>query len=322
MKKRIRKLFFLVLFLFPVSMLIAQNQESHQLNWTEFDWHVEDQGYNLKTSHQNIILDVYFGNLPVSAKMLISLNSPTSILYDYVFEDLSYRSSSIRGKTKTVQGVGNSESYFLNEIDIITAGEYLLGIENLRIFPTKKEERKKDFQGILGFGMFHRDKKILVIDNVFNRLAVADALPDYIEENTRFVPMQVVNGFITVPLKFDDKEIMAFFDGTSRPAMVVYHNGTFKKLSTDQAAPDKLALPEGDFDVKFVEGFKPAGIIYFADLPLKNHDIYLDKIKQPGKVRASLSHAFFLDYVMVFDYKNGRFGLMEPEYLSDIQKKK
>ncbi|MFP4288546.1 MAG: hypothetical protein ACLFQS_04755 [Bacteroidales bacterium] len=321
MKKRIKDLFFLVLFCLPVSLLIAQNQEDYLLNWTDFDWHVEDQGYNLKTSHQNIILDVYFGNLPVSAKMLISLNSPQSILYDYVFEDLSYRSSSIRGKTKTVQGAGNSESYFLNEIDI-TAGDELLGIENLRIFPTKKEERKNDFQGILGFGMFHRDKKILVIDNVFNRLAVADALPAYMEENTRFVPMQVLNGFITIPLRFDDKEIMAFFDGTSRPAMVVYHSGTFKKLSTDQAAADKLALPEGNFDVKLIEGFKPGGIIYFADLPLKNHDIYLDKMKQPDKVRASLSHAFFLDYVMVFDYKNGRFGIMETKFLSDIQKKK
>ncbi len=321
MKKRIKVLFLPVLLFLSTSLLIAQNQKDYELNWIEFDWHVEDHGYNLKTSHQNIVLDVYFGNLPVSAKMLISLSSPKSILYDYVFEDLSYRSSSIRGKTKTVQGVGNSESHFLNQIDII-AGDYLLGIENLRIFPTKKEERKNDFQGILGFGMFHREKKILVIDNVFNRLALADALPDHIEDNTRFVPMKVINGSLTIPLIFDDKEIMAFFDGTSRPAMVVYHNPVFKKMSTDQSAADKLALEEGNFDVKLIEGFKPAGNVYFADLPLKNHDIYLDKKKQPGKVRASLSHAFFLDYVMVLDYKNGRFGVMESKFLSDVHKKK
>lgn len=321
MKRKFKKLIFFVPFVFTTFLLIAQNQEGQQLNWTNFDWHVESEGYNLNTSHQNILLNVYFGNLPVSAKMLLSLNSPSSILYDFVFEDLSYRSSSIRGKTKTVQGVGNSESYYLNEIDI-SAEESLIGIDNLRIYPTKKEERKNDFQGILGFGMFHRDRKILIIDNVYNRLAVADVVPDYMEENTRFVPMQVENGYLTIPIRFDDKEIMAFFDGTSRPAMVVYHNGTFKKLSTDQAASGKLALPEGDFDVKLVEGFKAAGIIYFADLPLKNHDIYLDKMKQPNKIRASLSHAFFLDYVMVFDYKNGRFGLMEPKFLSDIQKKK
>jgi hypothetical protein len=243
------------------------------------------------------------------------------MLYDFVFEDLSYRSSSIRNKTKTMQGIGNSQKYFLSEIDIFHE-DYLLGIDNLDIYPTRKDEKESEFKGILGFGMFLRAEQALLIDNLNHRLAAVDQLPGYIEENARFVPMLVESGFLKIPVKINGKEHYAFYDGSARPALIVYNNGVFKDLATDHQTGDQLIMPEGDYNIKYVDGFKPSETkISFAGLPLGSLNVYYSKENQPGKVKLSLSHAFFSDYLMIFDYKNKRFGLMEEKYFTDIQKK-
>lgn len=313
---------FCILFL-SIVKVDGQSETPENISWFNFELHKQEKGFNLDKPHHNMMLDVYFGNLPVSAKMLFSMSSPRSMLYDFVFEDLKYRSSSIRNKTKTMQGIGKSQKYYLSEIDILV-DENLLGVDNLDIYNTRDADKENLYKGILGFGMFLRANKILLIDNMNKRLAAVDDLPDYIEQNAKFVPMVVESGYLKIPVVVDEKEYFAFYDGSARPALIVYQKGLFKDMSTDREVKDQLMLPDGDFDVKYVKGYQASAEneILFAGLPLEKFNVYYTKEKQPGKVKLSVSHAFFSNYLMIFDYKNNRFGLLEDKYFMDLQKKK
>lgn len=284
--------------------------EVQNIRWHSFEWFQQEDSYFEQLPAKLITAKFHITGIPDAQLMALDLNSPFSTLFDYTYETMVYRNPSLVDQTETIQRVSNFNERLLKDMEL-SINRVILGEDNLLIQPTDAENRNENIRGMVGFGIFHRNKKILLVDNVHRRFADVDELAADIEATAHFVPMKVVMGYIVIPVTIDGKEIEMFFDGTSRPAMVVFNKRLLRQLSSGAPAAEMLRHRNGRENIKVLNGFEAEDSILFGQFPLAGLNVYHSDDKAPSGIRGTLSRAFFDEYVMIFDYKNGRFGIMD-----------
>lgn len=297
--------------LLPTTLAAQDNGfEVQTIHWHAFEWQQQENSYFEQTPSKIITAKFHITGIPDAQTMALDLNSPFSSLFDFSYENMVYRNPSLAEQTETIQRVSNFNERLLKDMEL-SINRTILGEDNLFIQPTLEESRNENIKGMVGFGIFHRNKKILIVDNTLRRFASIDELPADMEASAHFVPLKVVMGYIVIPVTVSGKEVEMFFDGTSRPAMVVFNKRLLRQLSSDVPAAEMLRHQNGRENIKTLEGFEAEGSILFGQLPLANLDVYHSDDKAPSGIRGTLSRAFFDDYVIIFDYKNGRFGILD-----------
>lgn len=282
-----------------------------QVNWHTFQWHPEENGYMVNTSHHVMVVDLRIEALPETYSFMLNMNSPHSFLYEHTYEAITYRSPLLRNKVQTIPRPGNVFERLITGLSVGLNGQFV-GEDNMRIIPDNGSGQR--IRGLLGFGVFYQNEKVLLIDQPGSRLAWIDELPEQWEEKASLVPMIVEMGQIMIPVSVNGRTENMLFDGTTRPAMIAYHNRTFNQVSSSQKARDKLIRNNGSIDEP-LEGYVPKEELFFEGNPLTAHDVYLLRQRTPSRIRASISQVFFEDYILIFDYKNQRFGILNPSDL-------
>jgi hypothetical protein len=140
-------------------------------------------------------------------------------------------------------------------------------------------------------------------------------LPAAIAEKTIFVPMKVELGFLVIPVMIEGKEVEMFFDGTSRPALVVFNNRTLRQIASSIPTEEKLIHNTGRNSF-LLQGFEPEKNVLFGNLPLSRFNVFVSDEKAPSGIRGTISRAFFDEYILIFDYPNERFGVVSNELLA------
>ncbi len=297
---------------FNAMLAKSQNAEKSQpINWHSFEWHTQSNHYFSDKPHRIMLGNFHIGGIPEVQTFIISLNSPFSVLYDYGYDNMVYRNPAFATKVESVQRASTLHDRVIRDLEL-SINKQIFGEEDMRIITTEKESRNDKIKGELGFGIFHRNQKILLVDNPGSQFACIEEIPAEMEEKITFVPMKVEMGYLVVPLTIGTREVEMFFDGTSRPALVVFHNRTFRQLASSNAVSEKLYHITEDNEYMEIEGFEPEEEILFKGLPLSSYNVYNSGEKAPSGIRGKISQAFFENYIMIFDYKNGRFGLMKP----------
>ena len=124
-------------------------------------------------------------------------------------------------------------------------------------------------------------------------------------------------GFLVLTLNIGNRDVKMFFDGSPRPGLILFHNRTFRQMASNQRAPENLRHFAGNGEGYIqLEGFRPNDMLYFNGMPLESLDVFSWNTRAPSGIRGIVSMPFFKDYLMVFDYKNERFGLARKEVLS------
>ncbi|MFW5663583.1 MAG: hypothetical protein ACOCYD_00945 [bacterium] len=284
----------------------------NQINWHTFSWHSQDGNYFENIPHKVMKADFHIGGIPEVQTYIFTLSTPFSLLYDYGYEAMVYRNPAFATRLESVQKASTMRDRVLTDLEL-SIDKQILGEENLRIIPTEEATRNSQIKGELGFGVFHRNRKILLVDNPGTRFACIEELPESIASKVQFVPMKVESGMLVITVSIDGRETEMFFDGTTRPALVVFHNRTFKQLASSQPVPENLLHITMNNEFMEIEGYQPDAFIFFNGLPLARYNVYKSGEKAPSGIRGKISQPFFKDYLMIFDYKNGRFGIVKPE---------
>jgi hypothetical protein len=290
-----------------------QQSETSSINWHPFEWYTGNN-YFENTPDKIILGNFRVGGIPDAMAFELSLNSPFSVLHERAYDVMIYRNPTIGTHTDVVQRASNFRERVLRNMDI-SINRQLLGDEVFRIEPPAHEENNGRLSGMIGFGIFHRNQKVLIVDNASGRFASVDELPAEFEEKAHFIPMKVIAGYLVIPVMIDGRPVEMFFDGTSRPAMVFFHNRTFRQMASSQPAAEKLRHLTNN-TTGWLDGFQPSATAQFGDLPLASHNVYFSKEKAPSSVRGVISRAFFDEYIMIFDYKNSRFGIIQSDLIA------
>lgn len=288
------------------------NSAQNDIKWHKFEWYPQSNNYFHDTPNHVMIANFHIGGIPEVQSFILTLSTPFSLLYDYGYENMVYRNPAFATRIESVQRVSTTKDKVLKDLEL-SVNRQLLGEDNMRILPTQEATRDSRIKGELGFGVFHRNKKILLIDNPGEQFASVDELPESIEQHALFVPMKVEAGYLVIPVTVGGREAEMFFDGSSRPALVIFHNRTFRQIISSVPAPEKLMHLTMRNDFVELEGFEPQATMLFNGLPLADYNVYNSEEKGPSGIRGKISQPFFKDYIMIFDYKNERFGIVNPE---------
>jgi len=157
--------------------------------------------------------------------------------------------------------------------------------------------------------------KILVIDYPNKRLCVLDELPKRFLKGMSFVDFKIRKGRIKIPFQINNKEQDLLFDtGASLfPLFTTIHN--INDVSDEnQAIADSLLISTwGEYyhvfgketitEVKLGNRVLPPTKAYFTD---RNDMINFFKEEE---IWGSTGNAYFLNNMVVIDYKNKRFGV-------------
>ncbi|MFW5708009.1 MAG: hypothetical protein ACOC12_08820 [Bacteroidota bacterium] len=287
-----------------------EQKNTDQIRWLPFQWQSQND-YFEQTTNEVMLLNLHIGGIPEVQTFIFNLSTPFSFVYEHGYESMVYRNPDFATRVETVQRVSTMKDRILRDLDI-TINRNLLGQDHMRIIALDRQTQNDQIKGEMGFGIFHRYKKILLVDNTQARFTNLDELPGEIESKATFVPMRVEAGYIVLPLTIANREIDMIFDGSSRPALLTFHNRTFRQVISSEPAAEKLKHINMNGEYSEVEGYLPKAEVFFQGLPLKNHNIYNVSEKIPGSIRGQISQAFFSDYIMIFDYRNERFGLYKP----------
>lgn len=289
-------------------------EEMQNIKWHKFEWYTQENVYFENTPNKVMLGNFHVSGIPDAQGMAINLNSPLTFIFEGTYDYMVYRNPSLANQTEVVQRVSNLRERVVRNMEI-SINRHIIGEENLLVQANPEESQNSKIKGLLGFGIFHRNKKILIIDNVEARFASLDELPAGIAERTIFVPMKVELGYLVIPVTIDGKEVEMFFDGTARPALVVFNSRTQRQVASSKPADEKLMHNTGRNSV-LLNGFEAEKDILFGNLPLSRFNVYVSEERAPSGIRGTISRAFFDDYIMIFDYQNERFGVVSNELLA------
>jgi hypothetical protein len=304
-------LFLFILIMIPGVYSQNKNATPSNIPWYSFEWVEQEKTWFDNIPGRIIVGKFLISSLPDALALAINPGTPFSHVSTQTYESMVYRNPSIADQLEEVQRTVAHRERLLKQVDI-SINRQLLGAENIYIQGNDDELPSPKVKGTLGFGMFHRNGKILIIDNTTSRFTSLDDLPQGWQDHAIFIPMKVESGILVISVTINGKPVEMFFDGSSRPATVFYHKGTYRQLASKQSAPEALHHFNGR-NMNMIKGSNAGTDILFGQLPLASLPVFFSKERTPAAIRGTLSRASFDNYIMIFDYKNSRFGIMKPE---------
>lgn len=154
--------------------------------------------------------------------------------------------------------------------------------------------------------------KTLIIDYLNRRFCIADRIPA-IYADASFQPFKIKNGRIKIPLNINGKQVDLLFDTGS---------SMFNLLTTETRAEQISGLKIIDSiktstwgDHYYVYGRMTDVPIKFGNTVLKPTTVFYDRkhkfdnFYQQENMWGITGNAYFLNSVVIIDYKNGLFGV-------------
>lgn len=311
------KLFnFIVLIIINTSVVYGQKN-----NWINFEWSGDSiSGRYFEKS--SIIVPIQIDNLPYKFSAQLDLGAVNTMLYGNSIEPYLNQHNSLKSKIDTnaiiwVQSQKNPtiknvnlkiDNTIFNKIDIALFKNY----GDSLTFDSIKSNTIKHI-GTIAPDIFQN--KIVIIDYPNHRLCALDRLPIDLEKQCSFTNFIINEGRIKIPFNINGKVKNLLFD-TGSSLFSIY---TSQKNMNDISNPnspicDSLKISSwGEYyfaygkkievDIKFVNKILPAKIAFFDKKD--DFDVFLDN----EKIWGITGNDYFVDNILVIDYKNKRIGL-------------
>ena len=289
-----------------------------KLQWIPFNW-VGDSVSGKYFDKLAITIPVTLDNLPHKFNMQLDLGATTTVIYGNSIKPYLDNYSELRNKIDTTLKfrIQSQTNYKFKNLTLklgdVNFGERIIG--HFKEFgddiPKDSINTKTEKHiGTIAPDLFK--DKILIIDYPKRRFCVAESLPKQFSK-TQFRQYKIIDGRIKIPISINGKDEDVMFDtGSSIFALIT----TREKANEISSKPivDSLKISSwGDYymvygqtiskTIKFGQKTLNKAIVYFDDKK-GNADFY----KEEG-IWGITGNSFFLNNVVIIDYKNQRFGV-------------
>jgi hypothetical protein len=289
-----------------------------KLQWIPFNW-VGDSVSGKYFDKLAITIPVTLDNLPHKFNMQLDLGATTTVIYGNSIKPYLDNYSELRNKIDTTLKfrIQSQTNYKFKNLTLklgdVNFGERIIG--HFKDFgddiPKDSINTKTEKHiGTIAPDLFK--DKILIIDYPKRRFCVAESLPKQFSK-TQFRQYKIIDGRIKIPISINGKDEDVMFDtGSSIFALIT----TREKANEISSKPivDSLKISSwGEYymvygqtiskTIKFGQKNLNKAIVYFDDKK-GNADFY----KEEG-IWGITGNSYFLNNVVIIDYKNQRFGV-------------
>lgn len=305
--------------LLSLSLLLAILITSctQQLQWIPFNWEGAQLGdkYFDKSA---IFIPVSIDGIPHEFSMQLDLGAVRTNFYGKSLN------AYLEAYPDFKQKIDSTKAFYIEGEKCVMFGDVNLNLGSVALngvdigyFKGFGEEIPKDsintaskkHIGTIASDIF--EGKILIIDYKNSRMAVADELSEEYKNITYQKYGHVSYGPISIPLQLDGKEQYLMFDtGSSLFSLI-----TSEKNALTIASPEiveTLTVSSWGEDVT-AYGLQTNKPIHFGEKELNSSIVYymddMEDFFESVGIWGITGNAYFLDNIVVIDYKNGLFGI-------------
>lgn len=312
---------FSVIYLFLLFTPIVSNAQDN-IAWINFSWKSGvSNGKLLEKSA--MIIPMRINDIPYAFDAQFDLGAVSTMIYGNTFAPYLAQDPALQkqiNSDKTVMIEGKTYPYF-EGISI-----YLDKVE----FPNQSVALFKDFGDVMTadsidtpttkhIGTVAADffnTKILVIDYVNQRLCSIEELPAEWTENIDLVDIEYIEGnnWIILPLQVGDNVHKVVFDTGSSLFPLVSSASKIAQISDVSKFADSMIVSSWGVE-ETVYGYTPEvnislGGNKFAPLPVYTSQGLDDETLDAAGFWGIVGNRYFLNNVIVIDYKNKKFGIL------------
>ncbi|WP_106829967.1 hypothetical protein [Parabacteroides pacaensis] len=293
---------FLIILLF-VSVSCLQKQS---LEWFPFNWEGDTiSGKYIEKAF--LYIPVKIDNLPHEFTMQLDLAMGQTVFYGNSIDPYLKEYASLADKYKAPMFNNITLQMGSVKFKSIEVGYYNNFGEEIP--QDSLHSKSPKHIGTIGSDLFQN--KILVIDYKSCRLAVTDSLPkEY--KNLPAERFELKDGVIKIPFHINGKECKLMFDTGSSPFQLVTSKERALEIS-DSIITDSLSGPLWWGKEITFYGLMVNKPVRFGKKAFKSSKVYYDKvglwneIYDYQKVWGITGNAYFLDNIVIIDYKNKLF---------------
>ena len=305
--------------LFTFLLLLAITPAlGQQLPWIPFNW----EGGSLAGRHfdkYGITVPVTFDNVPHKFKMQFDLGAVTTVVYGNAIAPYLGKYPALKAKIDTTRTfiIQSQKNVKLTGVKL-KLGTVDFGPRDIGYFKnfgdklTAKTLADKTEVPIGTIAPDLFQNRVLIIDYLHNRLCVTDKVPAAYA-SASFQPFKLKDGRIKIPLQINGKQEDLMFDtGSSLFALLT----TSQRAATATIGAVKDSIKTSSWGTYYyVYGRSPKGAIYFGDKQLTKTLIFsdnlhiFDKFFEGENIWGITGNAFFLNNIVIIDYKNHVFGV-------------
>lgn len=299
-------------------LLISSISFGQKLEWIPFNW----EGAEISGKYFDklaITIPVTVDKLPHKFNLQLDLGAITTVFYENSINSYLEKYSDLKNKIDTTLTFRmQSQTHFKLKNVELKLGKVNIGKINIGIFKNFGAEIPKDsintksekHIGTIAPDIFQ--DKILIIDYPNKRICITKWLPKQFSK-ANFQPFILKDGRIKIPLNINDQEENLLFDtGTSLFALMT----TEERANRISANKIVDSLKTSSWGVSYmVYGHNVNSKIKFGKKQLSPATVFYDKLNKHDKfyddekIWGITGNAYFLNNIVIIDYKNQRFGV-------------
>ena len=291
---------------------------SQKLNWIPFEW-VSDSVSGKYFDKLAINIPISIDGLPHKFKMQFDLGAVTTVIYGNSIAKYLDKYSWFNNKIDSTQSFiinGQKNSMFKNVG--LSLGNVSFGERNIGYFKDYGEPIPTDsiytstekHIGTIAPDLFK--DKYLIIDYPNKRICVTKNLPRKLAK-VDFQACSITSGRVTIPLTINGKVENLMFDSGSSMFSLITSEENANQISVNNIVDSLSANSWGDNMTAY--GKKITSEVKFGKTILQPSNVYYVKnemiaefFKQQN-IWGITGNAYFLNKIVIIDYKNSRFGI-------------
>ena len=306
--------FYIIIF----SFIISSMSYGQKLNWIPFEW-VSDSISGKYYDKLAINIPVSIDGLPHKFTMQFDLGAVTTVIYGNSIAKYLDKYSGFNNKidsTKSFIINGQKNPMFKNVG--LNLGSVSFGERNIGYFKDYGEPIPTDsiytstekHIGTIAPDLFN--EKYLIIDYPNKRICVTKNLPRKLAK-VDFQACSITSGRVTIPLTINGKVENLMFDSGSSMFSLITSEENANQISVNNIIDSLSANSWGDNMTAY--GKKITSEVKFGKTILQPSNVYYVKnemiaefFKQQN-IWGITGNAYFLNKIVIIDYKNSRFGI-------------
>ena len=295
--------------LFVAVFTSCSQKSSQNIEWIPFTW---ESGADLGKyiEKMSIIVPVKIDELPCKFTMQFDIGTYSTGFYLNTLRPFLDKYPSLKNKLDTTK-------YHLQNIDLQIGNITFKDIDMVTYLTFDKEQSLDSINpeteihiGTIAADLFQNN--VLIIDYKLSRLAILDAIP-FEYRNVSFVKFKTDRGLIKIPFRINGKvEYLLFDTGGSYFSLATTKQNARAIGGTEIV--DSLRATSWDKWISFY-GLKIVAPVMFGNKTLESSIVYYTESDGFEDIYKSLNiwglagNGYFLNDVIIIDYKNNRFGV-------------
>ena len=305
--------------LFIIAVLfVSTSSFGQKIQWIPFNW-IGDSISGKYFDKLAMTIPVTLDNLPNRMNMQLDLGAFETVIYGNSIKPYLEKYSELNNKIDTTLKFRmQSQTNYKFKNVALKLGNVSFGIRNIGHFKNFGDNIPNDSIntstekniGTIGPDLF--ENKILIIDYPNNRLAVATELPKQFSK-VQFRQYKIKDGRIKIPITIKGKDEDVMFDTGSSLFALITTKEKANEISSDPITDSLKISSWGEYYMVYAQAIKSN--IIFGQKLLNKANVYFDNRKQNSdfykeeKIWGITGNAYFLDNIVIIDYKNKRFGV-------------